>query len=104
MERCYRASSTCPTSPRAATRTPAALRAAPSRTTTSGAGRRASRVSFPRRWSPVRIAAVADLHCTKASAGALQPAFAALAERADVLVLCGDLTDYGLPEEARVLA
>src|SRR4029453_14186791 len=30
--------------------------------------------------------------------------FAKMAESADVLVLCGDLTDYGLPEEARVLA
>jgi Icc-related predicted phosphoesterase len=34
----------------------------------------------------------------------LQPLFARMAERADVVVLCGDLTDYGLPEEARVLA
>jgi Icc-related predicted phosphoesterase len=49
------------------------------------------------------IAAVADLHCTKASAGALQPLFAQLDPQIDVLLLCGDLTDYGLPEEARVL-
>jgi Icc-related predicted phosphoesterase len=52
----------------------------------------------------VRLAAVGDLHCTKSSQGALQPLFAQAAERADVLVLCGDLTDYGLPDEARVLA
>jgi Icc-related predicted phosphoesterase len=52
----------------------------------------------------MRIAAIADLHCTKNSAGTFQPLVAALPERADVLVLCGDLTDYGLPEEARVLA
>ena len=52
----------------------------------------------------VRIAAMADLHCTKASAGALQPVFAKVAESADVLLLCGDLTDYGLADEARVLA
>ena len=52
----------------------------------------------------VRVAAVGDLHCGKASQGVLQPLFARMAERADVLVLCGDLTDYGLPEEARVLA
>jgi len=52
----------------------------------------------------VRVAAVGDLHCTKTSQGALQPLFAAASAQADVLVLCGDLTDYGLPEEARVLA
>ena len=51
----------------------------------------------------VRVAAVGDLHCGKASQGVLQPLFARMAERADVVVLCGDLTDYGLPEEARVL-
>jgi Icc-related predicted phosphoesterase len=51
----------------------------------------------------VRVAAVGDLHCRKDSQGALQPLFARMAE-ADVVVLCGDLTDYGLPEEARVLA
>jgi Icc-related predicted phosphoesterase len=53
---------------------------------------------------PVRVAAVGDLHCTKTSEGALQPLFAAASANADVLLLCGDLTDYGLPEEARVLA
>jgi Icc-related predicted phosphoesterase len=51
----------------------------------------------------VRIAAVGDVHCTKNSQGALQPIFAAVSEQADVLVLCGDLCDYGLPEEAHVL-
>jgi Icc-related predicted phosphoesterase len=51
----------------------------------------------------VRLAAVGDVHCTKNSQGALQPIFAAVAEQADVLVLCGDLCDYGLPEEAHVL-
>jgi Icc-related predicted phosphoesterase len=30
--------------------------------------------------------------------------FSQVSERAEILVLCGDLTDYGLPEEARVLA
>jgi Icc-related predicted phosphoesterase len=52
----------------------------------------------------VRIAAMGDVHCGKASQGVLQPHFAHAAANADVLVLCGDLTDYGLPEEARVLA
>ena len=52
----------------------------------------------------LRVAAVGDLHCTRTSEGAFQPLFAKVAETADVLVLCGDLTDYGTPEEARVLA
>lgn len=53
---------------------------------------------------PVRIAAVGDIHCTKNSAGRLETLFGSVHERADVLVLCGDLTDHGTAEEAHVLA
>ncbi|HKN68669.1 MAG TPA: metallophosphoesterase [Gemmatimonadaceae bacterium] len=52
----------------------------------------------------VRIAAVSDIHYSKNSPGALQPLFAEITESADILVLAGDLTDYGLPEEGKVLA
>jgi Icc-related predicted phosphoesterase len=52
----------------------------------------------------LRLAAVGDIHCTKTSSGTLQPLFAQMAASADALVLCGDLTDYGLPEEAKILA
>ena len=52
----------------------------------------------------LRIAAVADLHVKKTSAGALQPLFSKATETADVLLLCGDLTDYGTVEEAKILA
>jgi Icc-related predicted phosphoesterase len=52
----------------------------------------------------VRVAAVGDLHCTKTSQGAFQALFAAIREAADVLLIAGDLTDYGLPEEAQVLS
>jgi Icc-related predicted phosphoesterase len=52
----------------------------------------------------IRVAALADLHCTKTSQGAFQPIFARIQESADVLLIAGDLTDYGMPEEARVLA
>lgn len=52
----------------------------------------------------VRVAAVADLHYGK-NAQSLQGLFARFSELgADVLVLCGDLTDYGLPDEGRQLA
>jgi Icc-related predicted phosphoesterase len=53
--------------------------------------------------SVVRVAAVGDIHCTRASQGALHPLFAQAAQAADVLLLCGDLTDYGLAEEAEIL-
>jgi Icc-related predicted phosphoesterase len=52
----------------------------------------------------IRFAAVGDLHCTKESAGTLRGLFAQASEAADALLLCGDLTDYGMPEEAKVLA
>ena len=52
----------------------------------------------------VRIAAVSDIHYAKDSHGLMQPLFAQITESADVLVLAGDLTDYGLAEEAKVLA
>jgi Icc-related predicted phosphoesterase len=52
----------------------------------------------------VRVAAVGDIHYSKASQGALQSLFAEITERADVLVLAGDLTDFGLAEEAKILA
>jgi 3',5'-cyclic AMP phosphodiesterase CpdA len=52
----------------------------------------------------VRIAAVGDLHYNRAAAqGSLHALFSQISESADILVLCGDLTDYGLPDEARAL-
>jgi Icc-related predicted phosphoesterase len=51
----------------------------------------------------VRIGALADLHCTKTSQGQFQPLLVQAADQVDVLLLAGDLTDYGLPEEAQVL-
>jgi Icc-related predicted phosphoesterase len=52
----------------------------------------------------VRVAAVADIHCTKTSAATMRPLFLQMAASADILLLGGDLTDYGLPEEAQALA
>lgn len=52
----------------------------------------------------VRVAALSDLHYSRTTpAGSLQPLFAQISDAADVLVLCGDLTDYGLADEARAL-
>jgi Icc-related predicted phosphoesterase len=52
----------------------------------------------------LRIAAVADIHTKKTSQGAFQTLFTKATEEADVMLLCGDLTDYGAVDEARVLA
>lgn len=52
----------------------------------------------------IRIAAVGDLHTRKTSGGAFQSLFKAMSEAGDVALLCGDLTDYGTPEEAEILA
>lgn len=52
----------------------------------------------------MRIAAISDLHYDKESKGKLKDVFEEVSEEADVLLLCGDLTDYGTPEEASVLA
>jgi Icc-related predicted phosphoesterase len=54
--------------------------------------------------STVRFAIVGDIHVTKDSAGSLRTFFAQAAEAADALLLCGDLTDYGTVDEAKVLA
>lgn len=52
--------------------------------------------------SVLRIAAVGDLHCQKTSGGQLAPFLAPINDVADVLLLCGDLADHGLEEQARV--
>ena len=52
----------------------------------------------------LRIAAVGDIHTKATSQGAFRALFAAVNDAADVLLLCGDLTDFGLREEAEVLA
>ncbi|MFC9296743.1 metallophosphoesterase [Streptomyces sp. NPDC057011] len=52
----------------------------------------------------IRVAAVGDIHLGPDSAGMLRPAFDTLGDCADVLLLAGDLTRHGTPEEARVVA
>ncbi len=52
----------------------------------------------------IRVAAMADVHFGLDSAGTLRPHLEHLHERADVLLIAGDLTRCGVPEEAAVLA
>ncbi|WP_438317342.1 metallophosphoesterase family protein [Streptomyces sp. HUAS TT3] len=51
-----------------------------------------------------RVAAVGDIHLAPGSEGLLRPAFDTLGDCADLLLLAGDLTRHGTPEEAAVVA
>jgi Icc-related predicted phosphoesterase len=60
------------------------------------------RTTSPR--THLRIAAIGDIHVSKSSQGVFHSLFTQISSNADVLLLCGDFTDYGLPDEARILA
>ncbi|HWT12542.1 MAG TPA: metallophosphoesterase [Allosphingosinicella sp.] len=52
----------------------------------------------------IKLAAVGDLHVTEASEHRYRDLFAEISEVADVLALCGDLTNFGKTREAEILA
>lgn len=52
----------------------------------------------------ITLAAIGDLHVTEASEHRYSDMFAEISEVADVLALCGDLTNFGKVSEADVLA
>jgi Icc-related predicted phosphoesterase len=52
----------------------------------------------------VRIAAIGDLHVVEDSVAPYRQLFDEIATAADVLILCGDLTNFGKPREAEILA
>jgi uncharacterized protein len=52
----------------------------------------------------VRIAAAGDVHCAPVRRDEVRASFAAVAENADLILLAGDLTTYGEPADAQVLA
>jgi Icc-related predicted phosphoesterase len=51
----------------------------------------------------LRVAAIGDLHVREDRPTSLRDLFSQVSEAADVLVLCGDLTDTGKPSEANLL-
>ncbi len=51
----------------------------------------------------IRIAAIADLHTQPDSLNFFRQIFTEISKKADILLLCGDLTSDGLPKEAEVL-
>jgi Icc-related predicted phosphoesterase len=53
---------------------------------------------------PLRIAAAGDMHCQPSRAAEARAAFASLDGQIDLLLLAGDLTTHGQPEQAQVLA
>ncbi|HEV7845961.1 MAG TPA: metallophosphoesterase [Thermoleophilaceae bacterium] len=52
----------------------------------------------------VRIAAAGDVHCAPENRDAVMTAFEAIDGQADVILLAGDLTTHGEPEQAEILA
>jgi Icc-related predicted phosphoesterase len=52
----------------------------------------------------IRVAAAADIHCSEETRAEVAAAFEKVESEADVILLAGDLTTYGLPEQAQVLA
>jgi Icc-related predicted phosphoesterase len=50
------------------------------------------------------VASLGDLHFGKTSRGSLQPLLERIADEADILALCGDLTNHGFEEEGQLLA
>lgn len=53
---------------------------------------------------PLRVAALADLHVGETDKHPYRDMFAEIAQEADVLVICGDLTNHGKVAEAEILA
>jgi uncharacterized protein len=53
---------------------------------------------------PLRIAGLGDLHVAETAVHPCRDLFRQISEQADVLALCGDLTNLGTPKEAEVLA
>jgi Icc-related predicted phosphoesterase len=52
----------------------------------------------------LRVAAIGDLHVMEDSVAPFRELFTEISNTADVLVLCGDLTNFGKTKEAEILA
>src|SRR5258708_26499234 len=52
----------------------------------------------------LRVAAIGDLHVREDDDAPFREMFAEISTRADVAVLCGDLTNFGKTREAEILA
>lgn len=52
----------------------------------------------------MKIAAIGDLHVTEDSTAPYRRMFSEMSDSADVILLCGDLTNFGKTKEAEILA
>jgi Icc-related predicted phosphoesterase len=52
----------------------------------------------------MRVAAIGDLHVQENDTAPYRELFAEISQHADVLLLCGDLTNFGKEKEAEILA
>src|SRR4051794_24638973 len=52
----------------------------------------------------LRVAAAGDIHARESCREEIESAFAALEGKADLVLLAGDLTSHGTPDEAQILA
>jgi Icc-related predicted phosphoesterase len=53
---------------------------------------------------PITFAAIGDLHVSETDQGRYRELFEGISDKADVLALCGDLTNFGKISEAEILA
>src|SRR5437763_14472390 len=65
---------------------------------------RRAREVMPAKPDMFTFAAIGDLHVKEDRTSLFRDLFAEISTKAEVLVLCGDLTDVGKPREAEVLA
>ena len=84
-------------SARATMRSTSNIGASPRRSATSKSNMKANN-------DKIRVAAIGDLHVTEDSVAPYRELFAEISGVADVLVLCGDLTNFGKTSEAEILA
>lgn len=52
----------------------------------------------------IRIAAAGDIHASDSARSRIEESFAAIEHDADLVLLAGDLTTHGMPDQAQVLA
>src|SRR3954468_7478619 len=74
---------------------------------TSGASPKRSEISksnMPPSDGKLRVAAIGDLHVMEDSVAPYRELFTEISDAADVLVLCGDLTNFGKTKEGEILA
>src|SRR3954463_6930167 len=76
-------------------------------TSMSGVSRKPSEISknnMANENGKLRVAAIGDLHVQENDVAPYRDLFAEISSEADVLVLCGDLTNFGKTSEAEILA